>query len=536
MSRTYGSKNKINSLRVAQQQFEQTMNVIKEQKLLNQTIRANEYLNNLKSKGDGAGEKTWEGEGIFGYPYSPFPNGNLYNLMGIDAGIGINSFPRELYPDRPTSLRSPIAHDIVRLESRIFYERSPNYSGLINHLRNFIIGKGMDIKCASLTDDDNTELCKDIIDYLEEFANYKCNKLYKRVYDSVLNYYRDGDDFIRLFPSLTDLPEIRNVDSSTVRGPHQEITGPWSYGILTNWPRDYEEVLAYHVWFSDNSSENVSPYLMKHLKAETIGANVKRGSPLSFKIRKQLEQIINLSDCCAIGESARQSIPYIIQYQLQQAGSVQASINARAIQPTFSSIQPTETNTSIKAGEVRHIGPGKDFKDPPSTDNTGTWVYEMLCQEIATAIGSPEWLVSGTSNNTNFSSSLVAESPLVKNIEHTQDNVSEYYQDILKSVIEIGMIQGKFPPNTLELVQISCKFPSPISRDKLEDVKSNLLLLNEECLDPQTFCSEHGLDFDKVTKNIAQAKALGWKSSEETARSLATDVPIDVDKAKIEKV
>ena len=185
---------------------------------------------------------TYEQDPLFGWGVNPFHN-------YLDQNVAINAFPRELYPDRPSTLRTQIAQDAIRFESRIFFERLPQYSGIIGHLRNYLIGSGMTIDVVSDTDN---ELAKDLCEYLDEFAKYENNHLHKRIWDSVLNLYRDGEDAIRIYPGK-EYPIVRSIDVSTIRGPHNEITGPWAYGVLTSWPRDWEDVKADHLWYSDNT-------------------------------------------------------------------------------------------------------------------------------------------------------------------------------------------------------------------------------------------------------------------------------------------
>ena len=132
----------------------------------------------------------FEQDPLFGWHVNPFHD-------YLDQNVALNSFPREMYPDRPSTLRTQIAQDAARFESRLYFERLPQYSGIISHLRNYVIGDGMTIDVVSKDDE---ELAKAVTVYLDEFANYGCNKLYKRLWDSVLNLYRDGEDAIWLLP------------------------------------------------------------------------------------------------------------------------------------------------------------------------------------------------------------------------------------------------------------------------------------------------------------------------------------------------
>ena len=492
-------------LKKSEQRLQNTINSIREIEVTNANEIAAQKLEKLRSQGTPV---IREQDPLFGYGFD--------YMWDLGSNVNVSAFPREMYPERPTTLRTQIAQDSIRFQSRIWYETCPQYSGVINHLRNFCTGTGMNIEIVSEEDE---QLALDVNDYIDKFCKYKQNKINKRLYDSVLNYFRDGEDAIRLYPDK-DGVNIRSVDTSTIRGAHAEITGPWSYGILTSYPHDYEDVKAYHLWYADNSHEDVSPKLLKFMKAETTGANVKRGVPLSYRMANQIRQLIRLSDATAIGEAARQSIPYLIQYQLQQSGQVSGQINSRIPSPTALNNDQANFNksgdpkTDIIAGEIRHIGPGKEFIDSPSGHDS-TWAYQMLCQQMATAINCPAWMVSGTANDTNFSSSLVAESPLVKLIQHCQQQVTDYYKEILEAVVEIGIAKGLFPVNTMEIIEIHCELPNPVARNMKDEIAVDIQLLKENILSPQHLCSRNGLDFEEEQELIEKAEADGWEMKEE---------------------
>lgn len=499
---------------------------MKQLQIQNQSSIISNRIDKLKSDG-----VRFEEDPIFGYPID-------WN-WDLGSNVPVSAFPREMFVDRPTTLRTQIAQDAIRFQSRVWYETCPQYSGVINHLRNFIIGTGLTIDVVTNkkeaageeldTEIDEQEkpdevisgedeLATDVQDYLDDFCKYKQNKIHKRLYDTVLNYFRDGEDAIRLFPDQ-DGVNVRSVDTSTIRGPNNEITGPWSYGVLTSYPHDYEDVKAYHVWYADNKHENVSPSLLKMLKSETTGSNVKRGVPLAYRMRKQIEQLIKLSDCTAIGEAARQSIPYLIQYQLQQQGTVQGQINSRVPSPYGTNAYDStnskgDAKTNILPGEIRHIGPGKEFVQGP-TGSDSTWAYQMLCQQMATAVNCPAWMISGTANDTNFSSSLVAESPLVKLIQHCQQQVTDYYKEIMEAVVEIGIAKGMFPIDTLDLVDIHCELPSPIARNMKDEIEVDINLMKENLLSPQHVCARNGLDFEEEQDLIKIAEESGWEKQQE---------------------
>ena len=448
-----------------------------------------------------------------GYAASPF-YGFEFDLGSYEFGIGVPvaAFPRELFPERASSLRTQIAQDAIRLMSRIWYETVPQYSGPIGHLRNYTVGEGMSIEVTSNTD---PELAKDLQVFLDEFVRHKSNHLQRRVWEAALNLFRDGESLLRIYPGK-DLPEIRAIDTSWLRGPHSEIQGPWAFGILTDWPYDYENAQAYNLWLPNNKQELVSPKEIFLAKLDTVGANVKRGVPLAYKIRKQIPQLSRLLDAMALGEASRQSIAYIQQYPIADSvavrQSIQSSLDAQCQGPTNYG-HYDQGRHEIHPGQVEHINKGQQFVDPPiGNPGQGTEVYHALCEAIASALNVPLWFVMADITQENYSSALVAESPVVQLVTHYQRILTDHFEEVLSAVVTLS---GRFPPNALETCHIDCKLPSSVSRDIPAEVDAWTTLVNKGCCSPQTLAQKFALDWDEERDLIKKAEAVGWLNTPE---------------------
>ena len=167
----------------------------------------------------------FEQDPLFGQPYSGL------DIMDLASPtFAVNAFPREMFPDRPSSLRTQVAQDAMRFMSRYYYEVCPQYSGPIGHLVNYTVGGGMDYRVVS----DDEVLAQELNDWLQGLCG---DTFWKLVLEATLNLFRDGDQFTRIWPTNGDYPELTSFDSSWIRGPHNEMTGPWSFGLLTSWPK-----------------------------------------------------------------------------------------------------------------------------------------------------------------------------------------------------------------------------------------------------------------------------------------------------------
>lgn len=494
-----------------------------------------------------------------GFPYKPsvvFEQDPLFgwgynSLLDWDFSteVPVSAFPREMFPERATSLRTQVANDAVRYQSRNWFETLPQYSGPLGHLRNFVIGAGMtwdvvtkkkaaekleqqrtgkrpepdeeatESEGAAEQDTADEALAAEIQDFLNGFAVHKKNRLQRRLWDSVLNLFRDGEDALRLRPG-EEYPELRTVDTSWIRGPHNEITGPWAYGVLTSWPDDYEDVKAYHIWKADNSKEFVSPEEMKLCKLDTTGSNVKRGVPLAYKIRKQLPQLAKLLDCMAVGEAARQAIPYFVVHSLADKSAVKAATPSalEALDSCFAG-DGHRRRDEIRPGEIPHIDKGQDYRESPagSSGQGGVLTYRALCEAIACALNVPLWFVTGSSDSENYASSIVSESPVTKLIIHYQGIVTDHFSDVMGAAVDMS---ARFPENWRERVTIHTELPAPVSRDTDKAIDTDLKLLDKKLLSPQHLCTRNNIDFHEEQDLIGQAELDGWENT-----TVATESP-----------
>lgn len=458
----------------------------------------------------------FEQDPLFGWGGNQFAFG--FDALGeLSTNVPSGSFPREMFPERPATLRTQISQDAMRFQSRAWYEIHPQYAGCCGHLVNYTIGTGLTFDVVS---DVDKQLAQDVMDYLTAFSTYRWNNLKKRPKQSAINILRDGEDALRLVPGDGEYPEIRVVDTSWIRGPHNEITGPWSMGVLTSWPRCYDDVRAYNVWYPDNTQEIVSPDVMNLAKAPTLASNIKRGIPLSYKIRKALPQISNLVDCMAIGEAVRQGIPYIVQYAMADKNAVKSAINAHL--DDYSPELYGDRHgygyggqRGQEPGVVHHINQKQEMKDPPNAQGfaaSGTAVYRTLCESCACATNTPIWFWTGSADAENYSSSLVSESPVVKEVQSLQGEIIDHYEFILTAAVFMGIVQGRFPSNVFDIVKIHCTLPTPVARNRKEEVDTDLRLLDKGLLAPQQVCKRNDIDFQEARELIDQAEADGWQN------------------------
>jgi len=445
---------------------------------------------------------------LFGWPVGQ-PLGYI-TALGQPL-VGANSFPRELFPQFPQSLRTQIAQDATRLESRLYYETLEFYKAPLDHLVHYSVGGGLTWDCVSKEDE---SLAQAVSDWLEEWG--KRNRLWRLVPESVLNLLRDGETFTRTWDA-DEYPEATETEASWIRGPHNEIYGPWAMGCLCpQWPKRFDKITAFNLWYPDNTQEQLAPTILTHTK---LGAsNVKRGIPLSYCIRVRLPQIAELMTNMASGEAARQKIAYVRQFALADEQAIRGlAFNQGGEYDSGASKYPYpghEEENAEGGADVPLISEGQEYKEPPTggtSGASGVLTAKTLSEAIAAALGVPVWFVLASADMENYSSSLVSESPGVQTIQYYQRFVCEHFEQVGRSALTVAIVNGLFPVNTLDVVKVHCNLPSPVARNRKDEVATDLTLLAQKLKAPQQVCASDGLDFDEVTELLEEAEAAGWE-------------------------
>jgi capsid protein len=118
---------------------------------------------------------------------------------------------------------------------------------------------------------------------LDEFLTV--NAWQARQQEIVRRMDRDGEAFLRFFSTADGVTRVRFVEPEQVVTPPELARIAWaSFGIQTE-PDDVETPVGYYI-----DGEPVDAAHIQHRKAN-VDANVKRGLPLYFPVRKYLRRV-----------------------------------------------------------------------------------------------------------------------------------------------------------------------------------------------------------------------------------------------------
>ncbi len=130
-------------------------------------------------------------------------------------------------------------------------------------------------------------LLSDVQAIIDEFISL--NHWHKRQQEIVCRKDRDGECFLRFFPAPDGTMRVRFVEPDQVAVPADRVGDPAaSFGVQTD-ANDVETVIGYWV-----DGRLIDAAEIQHRKAN-VDANVKRGLPLYYPVRKNLAARKNCS-------------------------------------------------------------------------------------------------------------------------------------------------------------------------------------------------------------------------------------------------
>jgi hypothetical protein len=115
----------------------------------------------------------------------------------------------------------------------------------------------------------------------------------------------------------------------------------------------------------------------------------------------------------------------------------------------------------------------------------------------------PEWMISGDSSSSAYASSLVAESPFVKNCQRIQRDFAGYFKSVMWKVLRIAHSAGLFDefalsfPSLKRLLEIKIDAPIVQSRDRNIETNRHKIMRDSGIVSDQTWASVEGLDLEK---------------------------------------
>jgi hypothetical protein len=301
----------------------------------------------------------------------------------------------------------------------------------------------------------------------------------------------DGMTFLRLIP-----PE-------QIRDPDNKV----SHGILTA-KRDVVTPLAY-IWAPKDKIEEVIPAReIQHIKIN-VDQDVKRGrSQLEVLLKRntQYEQWLGYRIVLNLVRSA-----VVLIKKITGATATQVA----AIKDKWASTESTTTQTNsskmLKPGSTVHATGGieYDMLSPNLQATDAQHDGRSILLSEAAGTGLPEYMFTGDSSNANFASTMVSESPAVREFQRWQDFYEPYFRDIYRRVMvngaEANQIKGLTAKEAMAM-PITVTWPPLLSRDELKHTQANQIRHSGGILSKEGWAEDEGIDFKIEAERTARER------------------------------
>ena len=372
------------------------------------------------------------------------------------------------------------------------YYTDPSARGIIDTMVNFVVGSD-----AHMSPVDESELVAEV---WKNFCDE--NGFDMRMKELVRRTFRDGESFLRFFKNKTKggAPLVRFLEPTKIH----DDTGTHSFGIETD-PEDVETIIRYHL--KDGNSILTEDVI--HTKIN-VDANVKRGISFLVGISKYIVKYGGWID----DRIKLNKIRTMFNMVMKVTGISPADFSDKLDDATNKRTKSGESKKRLpKSGTVLIATPGVeyDFKnlniDASDTKDDG----RLIELQIAKGTNLTEYVVRADSSNSNYSSTMVSESPMVKMFEAWQDIFEKPMKKIFKKVIEIAIANKVLPKETD--TDCAVNFAALIHRNLGEETTAYCLQIEERLVSKKTISEKFGYDYDleriQILKEIEEDKALG---------------------------
>ena len=415
-------------------------------------------------------------DGRYVDPLEPYiDDGLLWQTPGVDGNASSGVLTESI-------------HKVIRGECRVLALTNEFAINAHENRINYVIGQGHRYHVVS-KQPENEELVGRVQNLLEEFLER--NQWVRRQKEIMRRLDRDGEVFLRLFPSRQGLLQIRFVEPDQIYTPPQYADDPrMTFGIHTE-RDDVESVLGYWV---DGHLLDASEIL--HRKGNVDG-NVKRGIPLFYPVRKNLRRAEKLLRNMSVVAEIQSAIALIRKHSSVSGGSIRNFVQNQATGTSESTTGGvSKTFQHFSPGTIIDAGSGTDYEFPIAAIDASRYILVLQAElrAIASRLVMPEFMLSSDASNANYASTMIAEGPAVRMFERLQHEFIAEDLVLFRRAIRVAVEAGLLPTDALQRVSIHAIPPILAVRDRLQEARADEILYNLGVLSKQTLAMRYGLD------------------------------------------
>lgn len=461
-------------------------------------------------------------------PYEPLRDVDGFYPLGFSGGVPAHLDSRKRGEVLPVYLNEQGLKAIRDLSRQLCAQNEYAISGIENRV-SYVIGTGYQYLPVRRKDLPGTEadervttgvdpLCARVQDFLDEVLDL--NEWGEVEQELVRRCDRDGECFLRLFFQPNGLTKVRFVEPEHVKEPPNadQTQQRYAFGVETE-PDDVESVVAY--WLVSDptrgvADEQVAPEEMLHVKLN-VDRSAKRGVPTFYPVRKRLERCERIMEAMGLMVQIRSTFALIRKHKGYSESQVESFVNAKYDHRMTDVNNKTRRFERYRPGSVIDVPEGTDYEMPAINSGIAECEVALRVQlrAVASRLGMPEWMLTADASQMGaYTSSMVAESPSVKNFERLQSfykrkmGAGGYragaHAGAVWRMITHAVAAGRLSREVLREVILKVQTPTLVVRNKGEEATVKQVQRMNGVLSVQTWCSQDGLDYEEEQRLVAE--------------------------------
>jgi capsid protein len=390
----------------------------------------------------------------------------------------------------------------LRSKARRLAQANPYARNILRLLEVYVAGPGLKAVAAPRRSTADRDLLQNADRLWADFLAQ--NERHFSYRETARRTWRDGECFLRLFPTPEWPPQVRYVDPETI-GP--DAARPDSQGLVAD-PDDVETVWSY-LRIDPATGELAEEIPAEEILHTKIGvdSNEKRGVTIFAPV---LDALACFDRWIETELQARKLQASIVLWRKVQGGPSQISqFIDQAASSSVSNPYGIQRKERYRPGTIVTTSPGTElqFLHPKTNFGDAVPLGRLVLLSIAAGAGVPEYMLSSDASNANYSSTMVAEGPAVKLFESEQQFFAGEFARLWRWVMQEAMRRGLLPRDFFDQVALRWSFPQLVSRDRSKERSTDAELAKAEILSRSEVARRDGVDPAAMQAEIAAEKS-----------------------------
>ena len=405
-----------------------------------------------------------------------------WSLVGSSGLVG-GSVDKEISLEDARTLRAQVYK---------LYHKNPHVRSIVRTLVKFVFGRGVTV---NFNDSDNVDREDVAWEYWDKWK--RANKWNIKQKEMATRTFRDGEAFLynRRVKGLK-IPKLQFLEPDQILSSKSNIT----FGIETD-PDDVEDVVSYRWKIDAMSDKELTIPANQIVHTKLFGdSNQKRGRTVLEPVLRHITMYDQWLNDRMVLNKVRSAVALVRQVE----GSSAQLRTIRAKQADTSNVLKTRQQKVMRPGTVITAKPGVKYTYLTPNLQAADVQHDgrTLLLAISTGVGFPEMFLTADFSNANYSSTLTAQNPMVREFEDYQNTFGEFIIELVTEIFDIGISMKQLPENILENMEIGITWPPLVHKDLKALVDALNILFANGILSRTTFAAETGHDFEKEQELI----------------------------------